>query len=130
VIDPPSFIRRSADGTQRAVVAHPNPENAMSHLPHCLIATLATALATAHAQPALDTAAPPQSEARVATRLRALPDDQLKAFYLRCSGAALRGELGAGEIATCSLGYHTLLARTFSGDFHALLAWSRQQVHE
>jgi hypothetical protein len=102
----------------------------MSHSPRYLLAALAMALAAAHAQTTLDTVASPPSEARIASHLRALPDDQLKTFYLRCSGAALRGALGAGEIAACSLGYETLLARTFGGDFHALLAWSRQQAHE
>lgn len=56
-----------------------------------------------------------------------LADADLKAFYLRCSRAAMRGMLGSGETALCSVGYETLLKRTFAGDFTALLAWRRSQ---
>lgn len=56
-----------------------------------------------------------------------LADSDLKAFYLRCTRAALRGVLASGEAALCSVGYETLLRRTFEGDFHALLEWRRAQ---
>ena len=59
--------------------------------------------------------------------IQRLPDADLKEFYLRCNRAALRGGLGSGEVALCSVGYETLLKRTFEGDFHALLDWRRAQ---
>lgn len=60
-------------------------------------------------------------------RIQQLADADLKEFYLRCSRAAVRGGLGSGEVALCSVGYETLLKRTFEGDFHALLDWRRAQ---
>lgn len=59
--------------------------------------------------------------------IQQLADSDLKEFYLRCNRAALRGGLGSGEAALCSVGYETLLKRTFEGDFHALLDWRRAQ---
>jgi hypothetical protein len=60
-------------------------------------------------------------------QIRQLPDPDLKGLYLRCNRAAVRGSLGSGEAALCSVSYETLLKRTFAGDFMALLAWSRSQ---
>lgn len=57
--------------------------------------------------------------------IQQLADTDLKEFYLRCNRAALRGGLGSGEAALCSVGYETLLKRTFEGDFRALLDWRR-----
>jgi hypothetical protein len=54
-----------------------------------------------------------------------MSDDDLKALYLRCSRAAMRNQLGGGEIALCSMVYERLLRGTFRGDFHALLEWRR-----
>lgn len=59
--------------------------------------------------------------------IQQLADTDLKEFYLRCNRAALRGGLGSGEAALCSVGYETLLKRTFQGDFGALLDWRRAQ---
>lgn len=59
--------------------------------------------------------------------IQQLGDADLKEFYLRCNRAALRGGLGSGEAALCSVGYETLLKRTFEGDFLALLDWRRAQ---
>ncbi len=59
--------------------------------------------------------------------IEALSEREAKQFYLDCSHAALRGRLGSGETAVCSIGYDVLLRRHFGGDFHALLAWSRSQ---
>ena len=59
--------------------------------------------------------------------IQQLADTDLKEFYLRCNRAALRGGLGSGEAALCSVGYETLLKRTFEGDFRALLDWRRAQ---
>lgn len=64
------------------------------------------------------------------TRLERLSEAEVKQFYLGCSGAAMRGRLGGGETAACSVGYEVLLRRHFGGDFHALLAWSRSQPHD
>jgi hypothetical protein len=60
-------------------------------------------------------------------RITRLADPELKAFYLRCTRAAMRGGMASGEVALCSVGYETLLRRTFSGDFLALLDWRRAQ---
>jgi hypothetical protein len=59
--------------------------------------------------------------------IQQLADTDLKEFHLRCNRAALRGGLGSGEAALCSVGYETLLKRTFEGDFRALLDWRRAQ---
>ena len=63
----------------------------------------------------------------VIAQIQQLPDTDLKEFYLRCNRAALRGGFGSGEAALCSVGYETLLKRTFEGDFRALLDWRRAQ---
>jgi hypothetical protein len=63
---------------------------------------------------------------RAAVKLDELSDADLKSVYIDCSQAAAQRALGAGEIAMCSTVYERLLTRTFSGDFGALLAWSRQ----
>jgi hypothetical protein len=84
------------------------------------------AAAPVPAQTALEPVAAPQPEALVVAHLETLSDERLKAFYLRCSDAAVGGQLGSGEIALCSIGYEMLLKRSFGGDFMALLAWSRQ----
>jgi hypothetical protein len=65
---------------------------------------------------------------RPAPALRQLADPELKALYRECSAAALQGSLGAKGIALCSVGYEILLRRIFSGDFFALLAWSRSEA--
>jgi len=62
--------------------------------------------------------------------LHELPEEALKAHYLNCSRAALKGSLGSHEIMLCSLGYEILLKRAFNGDFLALLAWSKVQSDE
>lgn len=62
--------------------------------------------------------------------VRQLPDSDLKVFYLRCARAAGKQALSSGEIALCSVGYQTLLDRTFGGDFLALLAWSSTATDE
>jgi hypothetical protein len=59
--------------------------------------------------------------------IEVLSEREAKQFYLDCSRAAVRGRLGSGETAVCSIGYDVLLKRHFGGDFHALLAWSRSQ---
>jgi hypothetical protein len=89
-------------------------------------ASIGALLAAAPAQTALEPVAAPQHEALLVAHLKTLSDERLKAFYLRCSDAAIGSQLGSGEIALCSIGYEMLLKRTFGGDFMALLGWSRQ----
>jgi hypothetical protein len=84
------------------------------------------AAAPAPAQTALEPVAAPQHEALVVAHLKTLSDERLKAFYLKCSDAAIGRQLGSGEITLCSIGYEMLLKRSFGGDFMALLGWSRQ----
>jgi hypothetical protein len=62
--------------------------------------------------------------------IRRLSEQELKAFYLQCSQAAMQKTLGPSAIALCSIGYEVLLKGTFGGDFFALLAWSRKQPRE
>jgi hypothetical protein len=59
------------------------------------------------------------------TQLEVMPESGLKTLYIGCSREAMQRALGSGEAASCSIVYETLLRRSFSGDFMALLAWSR-----
>lgn len=63
-----------------------------------------------------------------AAHIAALPEADLKKFYLTCSRESVRGRLGGGEIQLCSIGYEELLQRSFGGDFRAFLAWRRDAV--
>jgi hypothetical protein len=72
-----------------------------------------------------------QGRAAVATDeqlIRQLSESDLKALYLWCSRAVLEGRLSGTHIPLCSVGYDTLLTRTFGNDFGALLAWSKGQT--
>lgn len=60
-------------------------------------------------------------------RLAQLPAATVKQVYAQCSAVSLTRRPGDGEAAMCSIVYDVLLTRHFGGDFHALLAWSRQQ---
>ena len=60
--------------------------------------------------------------------IRALPEADLKKFYLNCSREAIRGRIGSGEIQLCSIGYERLLQGSFGGDFRAFLDWRRDAV--
>jgi hypothetical protein len=62
-------------------------------------------------------------------RIESLSMHEVKQFYLGCSNSALRGRLDSAGTALCSIGYDVLLRRHFGGDFHALLAWSRNQAN-
>ncbi len=88
---------------------------------------LALALLAASASHAQVPARPADADAAVQVAIHELSDGDLKAFYVRCSRAAMQQRLGGEEIALCSVGYELLLTRTFRRDFHALLAWSRTQ---
>jgi hypothetical protein len=61
------------------------------------------------------------------SRLNSLTVGQLKTRYLACDSAAMRGELGSGAIAGCSVVYEELKQRGFGGDFGRLLTWSKSQ---
>ena len=52
---------------------------------------------------------------------------ELKTIYLDCDRNAMRGLLGAAEIAACSIAYEELKKRAFDGDFDKFLVWSRAQ---
>ena len=67
----------------------------------------------------------PERFAETAAEIAAMPEADLKKFYLRCSRASVRGRLGSGEIQLCSIGYERLLQQSFGGDFRAFLAWRR-----
>jgi len=54
-----------------------------------------------------------------------LAEEELKAFYVRCSGQSIERRLDGGEAMACSIGYDVLLKKYFGGDFERLLAWSR-----
>ena len=89
---------------------------------------LSAALALTPAISAAEDTNPGELSARIddaVARIKALSEDELKQFYRQCSRASVRGHLGAGEIALCSIGYEQLLQRHFGGDFRALLAWRR-----
>jgi hypothetical protein len=83
-------------------------------------AALAAATAAAFALAGAAQAAEP--------RLPELTVADLKTIYLACDRAAMRGLLGAGEAARCSVVYEDLKARAFDGNFEKLLAWSREQA--
>lgn len=95
---------------------------------------LALAALLAHgAAAAADVDDPPSSTfldrfAETAAEIAAMPEAELKKFYLRCSRAAVRGRIGAGEIQLCSIGYERLLRHSFGGDFGAFLDWRRDAV--
>jgi hypothetical protein len=77
--------------------------------------------------PTVDSAAPRDP---LRGRIERLSVNEVKQFYLGCSGSAMRGLLDSAETALCSIGYDVLLNRHFGGDFHAFLAWSKNQVHD
>ena len=55
---------------------------------------------------------------------------RLKATYLRCAHESSQRLLGFEEAARCSIAGEVLKARSFGGDFSALLAWWRQHRDE
>lgn len=52
-------------------------------------------------------------------------EEQLKRFFLLCSREAAQRMLTLEEGAACSSAQDALKARSFGGDFNALLAWWR-----
>ena len=59
-----------------------------------------------------------------------LSELEIKALYSRCSQEATERRLDGGEAMNCAIAYDVLLKKHFSGDFHALLAWSRAQERQ
>ncbi len=91
---------------------------------------LAVALLTTPCIQAQQSAQLLDHERQIVAALQRLPEPELKAYYLRCSQAAIQRSLDASESALCSIGYELLLNDTFGGDFFALLAWSKSQPAE
>lgn len=60
-------------------------------------------------------------------RLEQLSEQEMKAFYTRCSQAGIERHLDGGEAMACSVGYDVLLNKHFDGDFERLLTWSRSR---
>ncbi len=95
---------------------------------------LAAYLALAHgAAAAADGDDPPSSTladrlAETAAEIAAMPEADLKKFYLRCSRASVRGRIGSGDVQLCSIAYERLLQQSFGGDFRAFLEWRRDAV--
>jgi hypothetical protein len=54
-----------------------------------------------------------------------LPAGCLQATFRQCTEASERTLLDLGSAAMCSIGYEALLRKHFGGDFHALMAWWR-----
>lgn len=63
----------------------------------------------------------------IRARIEQLSEHDVKRFYLRCNEESLQRRLDSGEASICSIGYDILLTKHFKGNFHALLAWSRDQ---
>lgn len=56
-----------------------------------------------------------------------LPRQCLEGIFRECTAASSRGFLDLGGAAVCSFGYEALLRQGFGGNFHALLAWWRNE---
>lgn len=72
-------------------------------------------------------AAPAALAQAVQTEMDKLGVEQLKAIYLLCSDATLRGRMSTSGTMHCSVAYEELKRRAFGGSFDQLLAWSRAQ---
>jgi hypothetical protein len=86
----------------------------------CALAATAAASESPSRAPLAD-----EGPAFVFDAIEQLSEADLKEFYLRCARESVRGRLGHGEIALCSVGYERLLNGTFRGDIRALLEWRR-----
>lgn len=76
------------------------------------------------AQPAPELTAFAQRD-QVVARIERLSELQLKAVVLRCSRESSERLMGFGEAVPCIVAWDALKARSFGGDFNALLAWWR-----
>ena len=59
-------------------------------------------------------------------RFERLSETDLKALYLRCARESSQRRLSQDEAVLCSIAADVLKARSFGGDFDALLAWWRR----
>lgn len=59
-----------------------------------------------------------------------LPRQCLETIFRECTAAAGRALLDLGSAAMCSLNYEALLKQGFNGNFHALMAWWRNEGRE
>lgn len=62
---------------------------------------------------------------RLLAGVERVAEADLKALYLRCVRESSRRLLGFDEATLCSIVSEALKARSFGGDFNALLAWWR-----
>jgi hypothetical protein len=56
-----------------------------------------------------------------------LSDTCLKRIAIECSDATNEHVLDLGAAAICSMGYEALLAKSFGGNFQAMLAWWQRE---
>lgn len=106
------------------------------HQPQMRLCIAAAALlaASACAQAGPSTCAVPQPEGPALTNRAAtlrqyeqLPQHCLQAMFRECSRASQSGLLDFDSAAACSIGYEALLSKGFNGNFHALLAWWKDE---
>lgn len=62
---------------------------------------------------------------RVQAHFELVAETDLKALYLHCDRVSRRRLLALNEAAHCVIAAEVLKARSFAGDFDALLAWWR-----
>ena len=106
---------------------HADRPNKNSRLPIRRVLAATAAALMAGCQPLPPERAAPTDGKTLVIALDSTSEHCLQQLYLRCSSEAMQGWLSSGGIAACSVVYETLLKRSFGGDFHALLRWSRQQ---
>ena len=63
----------------------------------------------------------------IRSAMERLSEQEIKAFYTRCSQEAAARRLDGGEAMVCSVSYDVLLKKHFSGNFDLLWTWSRAQ---
>jgi len=67
----------------------------------------------------------PGDRERLLAHFERVAEADLKALYLLCARVSSRRMLAFDEAAHCSIAADVLKARSFAGDFDALLAWWR-----
>lgn len=93
----------------------------------CVAATVMCTLcaSVSNAQTATADVHRPAQYEGITDGMRTLSESDLKTLYRHCLNASLQGPMGMPEIVLCSTASEALLKRVFSGDFEALLAWSK-----
>jgi hypothetical protein len=66
----------------------------------------------------------------IKAQLERAAERELKSLFLACSRESSNRVLAFEEMARCSMASEVLKDRFFGGDFHALLAWWRENRHE